>query len=487
MLYNLVQCPHRVTLDLFGNYKDRDPVSPFVQLLWDKGSAFEKEVIEGLETAFTDLSKFKGEEKERMTREAMERGDNLIYSGRITAGDLVGEPDILRRHGKFYIAGDIKSGAGEEGASEESEGKPKKHYAVQLALYTDILERLGGSGGRCPFVWDIHGEEVAYDLNDPQGVRNRESLWDLYETCMGEARAISLKSIKTLPALAANCKLCCWRTLCKKEVKESEDLTLIPELGRGKRDVMIASIRTVSDLANADISGLIKGKKTLFPGIGPDSLLKFQARAKLLIQPDGRSYIKKEFTLPNAETELFFDIETDPMRDICYLHGFIERRGSSERYVSFFTDSPTPEDEEQAFAQAWEYIQSSRPCAIYYYSPYERTVWRKLRERYPHVMTEEQLHELFSPETAVDLYNHVIKPCTEWPTNDHSIKTLAYYLGFKWRDPDPSGAASIEWYHRWIESGDQAIHQRILEYNEDDCIATRVLLEGIRSLSQKSH
>jgi len=486
MLYNLVQCPHRVTLDLFGNYKDRDPVSPFVQLLWDKGSAFEKEVIEGLDTAYTDLSKFRGEEKEHMTHEAMKRGDNLIYSGRITAGDLVGEPDILRRHDNSYIAGDIKSGSGEEGASEDSEGKPKKHYAVQLALYTDILERLGVSGGRCPFVWDIHGEEVEYDLNAPQGVRNRESLWNLYETCLGEAIAISRKAIQTLPALAANCKLCCWRSFCKKEVKESQDLTLIPELGRGKRDVMIASIRTVSDLAEADISGLIKGKKTLFPGIGPDSLLKFQARAKLLIQPEARPYIKKEFTLPRAETELFFDIETDPMRDICYLHGFIERQGNTERYVSFFADSPTPEDEEQAFAQAWEYIQSSRPCAIYYYSPYERTVWRKLREHYPHVMTEEQLEELFSPETAVDLYNHVIKPCTEWPTNDHSIKTLAYYLGFKWRDTDPSGAASIEWYHRWVESGDQTIRRRILEYNEDDCIATRVLLEGIRKIGEKS-
>jgi len=116
MLYNLAQCPHRVTLDLFGDYKDRAPRSPFVKLLWEKGTAFEKEVIEGLEVPFTDLSTFRGDEKERMTREAMDRDDDLIYSGRITVGDLVGEPDILRRHDNAYIAGDIKSGAGEEGA-----------------------------------------------------------------------------------------------------------------------------------------------------------------------------------------------------------------------------------------------------------------------------------------------------------------------------------------------------------------------------------
>ena len=46
--------------------------------------------------------------------------------------------------------------------------------------------------------------------------------------------------------------------------------------------------------------------------------------------------------------ELFFDIEVDPMRDICYLHGFVERRNGdngTERFVSFFADEPTEEAE----------------------------------------------------------------------------------------------------------------------------------------------
>ena len=38
MLYNLIHCPHRVTLDLFGNETKKDPVSPFIQLLWEKGT-----------------------------------------------------------------------------------------------------------------------------------------------------------------------------------------------------------------------------------------------------------------------------------------------------------------------------------------------------------------------------------------------------------------------------------------------------------------
>jgi len=66
--------------------------------------------------------------------------------------------------------------------------------------------------------------------------------------------------------------------------------------------------------------------------------------------------------------------------------------------------------------------------------------------------------------------------------NDYSIKTFASYLRFHWRDENPSFAESIEWYYQWVETGDANIKKRILEYNEDDCIATRVLLDGICSL-----
>ncbi len=486
MLYNLIQCPHRVTMDVFENPALKDPVNPFVQLLWEKGNAFEKEVIDGLGIPCTDLHEYYGEEKKRRTLEAIARGDELIYSGRITIGDLVGEPDLLRKQAGGYIAGDIKSGAGEEGGSEDEDGRPKKHYAVQLALYTDIIERLGFAAGRAPFVWDVHGREVVYDLDAPQGSRTPRSLWDEYEAALETVRCLLDQTGSTLPAYGGTCKLCHWYSACLRRLEKADDLTLIPELGRSKRDTMMNHLSTVLDLADADVETLIRGKKTDFPGIGPDTLRKFQNRAKLQKKPGAQPYVKEPLKLPESDMELFFDIETDPMRDVCYLHGFTERRNGdnrTERYVPFLAEEPSEQEEEKAFAAAWAYIQHSQPCAIYYYSAYERTIWRKLQKKYPHVMTVEAIEDLFDPAYAVDLYHHVVRPKTEWPTRDFSIKTLASFLGFSWRDPNPSGAASIEWYHRWTESGDPEIRQRILDYNEDDCVATRVLLDGIRKLS----
>lgn len=66
-----------------------------------------------------------------------------------------------RREGGGYVAIDIKSGAGEEGgeADEDEEGRPKKTYGVQIALYTDILIRLNVSAGRYGYIWDVRGAE----------------------------------------------------------------------------------------------------------------------------------------------------------------------------------------------------------------------------------------------------------------------------------------------------------------------------------------
>jgi predicted RecB family nuclease len=445
VLYNLVHCPQRVALDAFGAITARDDINPFVKLLWERGTLFEKETIAKLKQPFLDLSGFERDENERRTLEAMQRGEPLIYAGRISAANLVGAPDLLRKEAGGYVPGDIKSGAGEEGASDDADGKPKIHYAVQLALYVDILERLGLSAGRHGFVWDIHGEEVAYDFTTPQGPRKPEPLWDEYQWALSEAQAILARTATPQAAYASVCKLCHWYNHCVEELTRLDDLTLIPFLGRPIRDAMQETVPTIGDLAASNPDAYVKGTKTAFKGLGADRLKLFHARATMLKHRDGRN--------------------------------------DQEKFIHFFADGVTPEAERDAFAAAFAYFNGQADALIYYYSKYERTIYRKLQGKFPAVCSPEDIERLFDPSRAVDLYGDVVIKATEWPTRDHSIKTLAKYLGFTWRDTHPSGAASVEWFDRWCRDRDPAVKQRILEYNEDDCRATRVLLDGIRQLA----
>lgn len=484
MLYDLLECPHRVTMDLCGVKSERDPISPFVQLLWERGDLYEKEVIDRLKLPYLDLSDYRGSEKERLTREAIARKEPLIYAGRISAGDLLGEPDLIRFEENGYVPGDIKAAAGEEGPDDHR--KPKERYAVQLSLYVDILERNGCSTARKGFIWDIEGAEVLYDLTTARGPRNPRTFWDEYTVCLATARQIASKTEVTLPAYGAVCKNCCWYSACLKRMTITDDLTLVPELGRSRRDPMIVEIPTTRALSEIDPNSFIVGKKTAFKGIGPDMLMKLHGRAKLLCTAGAKPILKQAVVLPKAEKEIFFDVETDPFRGICYLHGFVERQrcdNSTERYVYFLVERPRPEDEEAAFLAAWKYLVDARPHVLYFYSSYERTTWRNLRKRYPRVCTESEVEGVFDPQVSVDLYTNVVAPKTDWPTRDYSIKTLAGYLGFDWRDMHPSGAASIEWFDRWVRTSDPSLRQRILDYNEDDCRAMRVLADYIRSLA----
>jgi predicted RecB family nuclease len=482
VLYDLVQCPHRVALDAFGDAVKRDDINPFVSLLWKRGALFERETIAKLQLPFTDLSKTDEVDRERLTRDAMARGDPLIYGGRISSEDLVGMPDLLRKEIGGYVPGDIKSGRGEEGGDEDFDGKPKLHYAVQLALYVDILEQLKLSPSRRGFVWYIHGNEVPYDFTTPQG----EMLWDEYQVVQAQARAILARQLETLPAYSSVCKLCHWRTCCIAYLTAADDLTLIPFLRRSDRDIMLDRIPTVAALAESNPDGFIRGKKSVFAGIGADRFRLLQARAAMLKAVSPKPYLREPVTLGLFPVELFFDVEVDPLRDLCYLHGFVERQhgdNNTERYISFFAEEATPDAERDAFTAALDYLAMQEDAVVYYYSKYERTIYRKLQQKYPNICTPEDVEQLFQPPRATDLYGDVVLKATEWPTIDLTIKTLAKYLGFTWRDTEPSGAASIEWFDRWCRERSTEVRQRILDYNEDDCRATRVLLDGIRNLT----
>jgi uncharacterized protein len=486
-LYDLVHCPHRVSMDAFGDATERDETSPFVELLWEQGLVHENAIAEGL--AITANMKLIGlADRERETLRAMARREPLIYGGRLTVGDLVGEPDLLEWTGMGYIPGDVKSGSGFEG--DEAEGKFKKHYAFQLAHYVFILEQIGlAAPDRSAYIVDREGRRVAYPLMEPQGVRNTSTLWDSYLETLSEIRGILAQAKKSRPALSSACGLCHWQSSCKEVLENVGDLTLIAELGRAKRDVISGVIPTIQAFADSNPDTFVQGKKTVFSGIGPDTLHKFHSRAQLLSTPGATAYLKERVDLPINKREVFFDIEADPMRGVVYLHGFVERehaRPETATFMPHFAAGIEPIHEEAAFRGAWEYLTARvQNSTIYYYSKYERTEYKKLAVKYAKVCSVDDVVALFALPAMIDLYFDVVRKATEWPRYDQSIKTIANYLGFKWRDASPSGAASIEWYNRWIETGEQAIKQRILDYNEDDCLATGVVADGIQALPVK--
>lgn len=486
-LYAFTQCPHRVWRDAHDDPALKDPVNEFVEMLWERGTQYEKSVIAKHRGAMqlVDLSDIPRAKRAAPTMEAMRNKSPYIYQGRLEAGDLVGEPDLLElQPNGEYAAVDIKSGMGVEGADDDDaeSGKLKKHYALQLALYTDALRRLGFASHFVGKIWDSAGNIVDYDLTQPQGVRKKETWWELYEETLPAVRALLEGTQRTEPALISICKLCQWQSSCKKQCIDQSDISLVPELGRSKKESLRAIALDVTTLAAIDVDTECDAKgKTGMPGIGRSTLKKFVRRAKLLTSGSKEPLIRSEFFLPKKPIELFFDLEADPTQDIVYLHGVVERHQGEMTFHSFVAEAVTPEAEKKAWMEFWTYIRafSRDDIVVYYYSKYERTQYRRLREKYPDVISEEELEAFFDPTFAIDLYYDIVQKCTDWPTYNYSVKTIAQLLGFSWRDAHPSGAASIQWYNEWCKDRSQARLQRILDYNEDDCIAMAVVKDKL--------
>ena len=104
-----------------------------------------------------------------------------------------------------------------------------------------------------------------------------------------------------------------------------------------------------------------------------------------------------------------------------------------------------------------------------------------MQKVYSDVVSADEVEGFFENRNVIDLYQIVLKN-TDWPVGSYSLKALAQYLGFSWRDKTPSGALSIQWFNDYIKTKDESILNRILLYNEDDCKATMVLKDGIQKI-----
>ena len=495
-LYDYIQCPHRVWRDIYGPQNEKiQETNPFVELLWEKGIKHEEEIVSKLGD-FVNLKDGSLDERFQKTIEAMKNKTSLIYQGVLKHENLLGIPDLLEKlPDDTYMPIDIKSGMGFEGVDEEQgeEGKLKKHYAAQLCLYNDILKRLDFAIHNNGKIIDIHGEEIKYNLVSPMGARIKETYWDFYERIKKHVDFLMKNQDKNKPAMAGICKLCPWCNSCKKWCEEKRDLTNVFYLGRSNRDRINNDlfIENIDEFLEIDVEEIMKqkevekkaGNKEFLYGIGKGSLLKSIKRAKILYQTK-KPVAYDLIIFPQVSYELFFDIEDDPTQEFVYLHGVYERNGDKERFIDFTASEISDEAEKEIWRRFWKYIDSlpQDNYAVYYYSHYEKTTYKKLQKRYPDVISPEKVEAFFENPNVIDLYK-IIQKQTDWPVGSYSLKALATYLGFSWRDETPSGALSIQWFNKYLDTKDESILKRILEYNEDDCKATMILKDGLGKLN----
>lgn len=462
-LYNYTKCAHRVYLDTHGDSAERGQASAFIQLLWEMGLQAEREYMETLgRIPYADLKSLPMEQASLRTTALMRDGADLIYQGGIRAEHWVGRPDLLVKRtdaqsnlGDYYYEPiDIKAGRG----WEERDGvktRFKERYAFQTLFYHEILKRIQGYVPPTARIINAEREVEEFDPREFAG-SFRAALREVERLVAGEETSE--------PVLGSVCHHCHWYARCRRWVEGTRDPSGLYFVGKVKFDLKRVGLGNIYDIAAMNIDDYLKGPKKI-PRMGKDSLIRMKERARVMLE--GEPTVRLGYTFPKVQTEIYFDVEDDPTRNLTYLFGLVLRSQSGEENFRYFL-ARTPEEGEKTAKAFWEFMAGVDDAVFYVYSPKERTMLRQLMVRYG---LNESIFNRYL-EREYDLYSDLVVKYSDWPTYSYGIKQIARLIGFKWRDPDPSGANSIAWYNEYLNDPSRfGILERIVKYNEDDCRA----------------
>ena len=181
--------------------------------------------------------------------------------------------------------------------------------------------------------------------------------------------------------------------------------------------------------------------------------------------------------LPERKTEIFLDLEglvesfDDTISD--YLIGALVRTDDGiETYHSFIAEKKTGGCNAPIVHRLYEKANRLHNISRHHY---ERTHLSKMMERY-----NMDAYYLLDPDVMIDLSKTATNAFT-FPTYGNSIKDIAKWLGFEWRHSDVGAMSSIELYMAYVEDPEtyKDKMQLVLDYNEDDCVATRVIKDWL--------
>lgn len=391
---------------------------------------------------------------------------------------------------------------------------------LQLAHYSRMLQATGYAGSEAlgavvgtdrllaqpVLAWaDLH-EPVArtFSRTAPDGWRLRSLLerYDHEHAFRVEVAAVARQQTGrrdldparlVAPIRVPECARCPWWEHCRPQLDPDDVSLRIDTAPLDRREIAALrerGVRTVTDLAGIDVDDLLP---SYLPRVshraGAEGRVRVAARrARMLVA--GRNLARETagpIAVPSAQVEVDFDIETSAAGRI-YLWGFLVRdvETPAGRYCHFsrFADlDPVGEVALAEEALGWlrRLVAGPRSVAVYHYSGYEVAMLTDLARRHPSPTLDWAAE--YSSEHFVDLLE--IVKAHFFGVAGLGLKRVAAEAGFAWRDADPGGLNSQRWFvdavHADTADSRNAAVRRVLEYNEDDVIATREVRRWLRA------
>jgi uncharacterized protein len=448
-------CLHSWYLKCFGDPEERCEPDAGLQLIIDRGIAHEEACVSSLEAVVEpEWDKADYEAGFESTVALMKEGHPWIYQGVLLNDSAVGLPDLLKKRAGASSVGDYTYVP----IDVKGHKQVTKKDRYQLVGYACLLESVLGCRPLEGGIWLNTGEIEAVDLTrDMEDVEALLSLMD----------RIRKGKLVTEGYRCGQCGICEWIDHCFSVWEENASVCLLYGVtGKTAQRFAEAGFPSWKDVARCepvDMADRLDIKR------GRVEACHIHACAR----DQGCPQILKPVHFPSNVPVHFYDIET--FGDCVYLHGNIRVFGNEREERQFFAKDPA--DEKGAWHEYLDYLARDDRAIIYCWADYERGFARRLREKYGGNDAGWRHLE----ENLVDQCRFV-KDHFALPVYSYSIKNVAPVFGFEWSAEDAGGLNSEAWYREWLETGDETIFEKILQYNLDDVLAMEVIDRELRKL-----
>ena len=388
------------------------------------------------------------------TRDAMRRGAEVIYQGRLEDADgrWSGYPDFLLRVDAPSALGpwsyevlDAKLARAAKGAA-----------VLQLLLYSDLLALAQGAAPERMHL------ALGGDGRDHASFRVVEYS-AYYRAVRRGFEAHAEAPPETYPEPVAHCDLCEWKRSCAQRRRADDHMSLVAGITRGQRARLDErGVTTMGALGALDLPVVPR-----LDGVGAGALARIRDQARVQdragregrrihelvtpVEPD-----KGLAALPEPSAgDVFFDIEGDAFaadggRE--YLFGAAYRNGGYD--ADWALDAT---NEKAAFERFIDRVMARwerHPgFHIYHYGAYETTAIKRLMSRY--ATREDEVDRLLRGRVFVDLLR-VVRQGVRASVESYSIKRLEPFYGFVRRVDLLAATRALIRFEVRLESGDAA-------------------------------
>jgi uncharacterized protein len=466
------RCHRRAFLDIYGNPTQQDPEQDFLRKLRQDSQAHQQAVLAKVNHQTPNYRAGDLQAGAKATLELMRQGTEHISQGvllmQIERGvTLLSRPDLLVKQPGQSVFGDwayvptnIKLGR-----------RPKPEYQIVAAFSAQLLADTQGVLSSTAYLILRRQDSYAVNLE-----RWMPLMQGVLSECM---ETLLLEQEPEVFISRQRCSLCRWYSSCYAIAQSQQHLSLLPGVTPTRyRDLQTLGFTTIAALSAAPISTL---ESVVDTEIASELVQQAQSTVQnrailrqnsyLPLRGAGNANAKTiqpfSNTLPTAPIELYFDIEAEPELQLDYLLGVlvVNRVTHTETFYPLLAEHPS--DEASIWQQFLALVVLYPDAPIFHFSDYEVETVKRLIKLYK--TPPKQGKSLLS--RFVDVHQRVTSTVM-LPVESYSLKHLARWIGFEWRDPGISGSQCVCLYDQWLKTGDRTLLDTVLRYNEDDCRAT---------------